>query len=83
MDSIAAYYIIAAIVIVLSWVVLKVSKHKPVPARVKVRGRTHEPRLKVSKSGKIRMSTAENDNIDSIIERLEDIIADLDSARDA
>ena len=58
------YYIIAAVVIVLSMAVLKAySKPVPVPVRVRSKGMS---------------DTA----IEGLIERLEDIIADLDSARE-
>ena len=66
MDSMAIYYIIAAIVIILSGLVLKAYK---VPEARVVRVRA--PDIDITGA-----------DIDSLIERLEDIIADLDSARD-
>ena len=64
MDSMAIYYVIAAIVIVLSGLILKAYK---VPEAVPV---------------KVKSTRIKRDDIEDIIERLEDIIADLDSARD-
>ncbi len=71
------YYIIAAIVVILSWLVLKAYK-EPVPARV-LTDRVNRPSIKVTPKAKNLLNDKE---VESLIERLEDIIADLDSARD-